>query len=137
MSKVILQQLPRLPPQRPPQQQAIILNSFVRRTQNTDQLKALMKATGAKLGRKGRSRNWLLQADAEQLRQIIEQIYQQDEPSWLWLAKWLTENQLPTSFADLLQIIKNHPGITVKQLMGLTDCTIVEARAALDEAEFL
>ncbi len=115
----------------------IILNSFVRRTDNTDGLKALIKATGAQLTRKGRSRNWLLGVNSQQRQQIIEQLSQaDDETSWQWLAKLLIDTREPTSFAELLSIISNDPAITVKQLMALTDCTIGQARAALDEIEW-
>lgn len=115
----------------------LILNSFVRRTENTTDLKALIKATGANVSRKGRSRNWLLLATQAQQQQIIEQLNQTEQISWLWLGKLLIENRPPVTVADLLAIIKSNPAITVKQLMGLTDCTIGEARIALDEAEFL
>lgn len=119
-----------------PDPDKIILNAFVRRTANTDTLKTLIKATGAKLGRKGRSRHWLLLANPEQQRQIIDQLYQADESSWLWLAKQLGDNRPATTFSQLLDIVRSNPAITVSQLVGQTDCTIGEARAALDEVEW-
>ena len=72
----------------------IILNGFVKRTQNTEMLKEGIKSTGATLSRKGRSRNWQLQADHNQIRKITTLIYQSEEDSWLWLAKKLMMKNL-------------------------------------------
>lgn len=49
---------------------SITLNGFVKRTLNTEVLKVAIKSTGATLTRKGRSKNWLLQANDEQIRNI-------------------------------------------------------------------
>ena len=71
----------------------IILNGFVKRTQNTEVLKEGIKSTGAILSRKGRSRNWQLQADYHQIREITTFIYQSEEDSWLWLAKKINDEK--------------------------------------------
>ena len=112
------------------------LNGFVRRTQNTDQLKAGIKATGATLNRKGRSRNWTLSATHEQFRQIIQFLNESEQDSWLWLIKYLKDNKPPLTYEELLAIATQNPGITLNQLVSLTDCTLIQARKALDAAEW-
>ncbi len=118
------------------QQDQIKLNGLVRRTQNTAQLKQLIRDCGAKLSRKGRSRNWMLQADEQQIEQIIDGIYQKDESSWYWLVKVLAENRQKLSLDELLIMAQSDASLTVTQLMGMSDCTIEQARLVLDKAEF-
>jgi hypothetical protein len=112
----------------------IKLNALVRRTEDSTALKALIRSTGATLSRKGRSRNWLLTADNPLIQQIIDLIYQAEQDSWFWLVKALSENRQKPSCHDLLTLVKSDPSITVTQLIALTDCTLIEARAALDAA---
>ncbi|MEH6345970.1 MAG: ribosome recycling factor family protein [Bermanella sp.] len=114
----------------------IILNGFVKRTLNTDALKAGIKSTGATLTRKGRSRNWILEADSEQIRQIINLISQSGEDSWLWVGKKLYEYRPKLSRAELKKIAKRDPSMTVAQLTLLADCTLIDARTVLDEIEW-
>ena len=115
----------------------IILNGFVRRTLNTDVLKAGIKSTGAKLARKGRSRNWLLQADNHQILKISTFIYQSDEPSWLWVAKKINTEKPQLSLQELRAIVKQNPAITVNQIVALSHCSLTDARIVLDEFESL
>ncbi len=112
------------------------LASFVRRCQQTNQLKALIKASGGKLTRKGRSRHWLLSLPHQQKSELISRLYQSEEPSWLWLAKALAESKRSYSFEELLNLAKQEPSITLNELMSLTDCTISQARRVLDELEW-
>lgn len=114
----------------------IQLNSFVRRINQANQLKTLIKSTGATITRKGRSRNWLLQGDWPQLKSIIEQAQLIDEPSWQWVIKTLQSYQPKPQMAELVDIIKNNPSITLQQLISQTDCTLVEARKAFDVVEW-
>ena len=111
----------------------ITLSGFVRRTENTQVLKVDIRSTGAKLTRKGRSRNWLLEADAEQIREIIKLISQSGENSWLWLTKKLYEDRPKLNSNELRKLAKQNPAMTVAQLTSLTDCSLLEARMALDE----
>ena len=112
------------------------LNSFVRRTSNTNELKRRIISTGATLCRKGRSRNWRLSADTEQLQQIIDIIYSSAEDSWIWLAKTATQSRPLMSHEDLLTEAKKKPAITVNELVASSHCSTAEARAVLDELEW-
>ncbi len=115
---------------------SITLNGFVRRTQNSHVLKAAVKSTGATLTRKGRSRNWILQADSQQIPQIINLISDADEDSWLWVAKKLCEYKPKLNRDELRKIAKQDSAMTVAQLTLLTDCTLIDARTVLDEIEW-
>jgi len=114
----------------------ITLNGFVRRTLNTELLKVGIKSTGAKLSRKGRSRNWTLQANAEQVQQIITLISQSGEDSWRWLTKKLIEERPKLNREELRHIAIQNPSMTVAQLTSLTDCSHLDARIVLDKIEW-
>lgn len=114
----------------------IILPSFLRRVMKAYALKAHIRELGGELNRIGRSRNWQLKANREQLEDIINTIESNQETSWQWVAKKLREHVTYTTFESLLQIAKNKPGITVNELMAKTDCTISQARKVIDEIEF-
>lgn len=114
----------------------ITLSGFVKRTLNTEALKVGIRSTGAKLNRKGRSRNWLLQADSEQIRQIIKFISQSGENSWLWVTKKLYEDRPQLNRDELRNIAKRNPSMTVARLTSLTDCSLLDARIVLDEIEW-
>ncbi|KZN53004.1 ribosome recycling factor family protein [Pseudoalteromonas luteoviolacea] len=110
----------------------IQLNSFVRRVNHASELKSIIKATGAQLNRKGRSRNWRLQGNWSQCELIIQSIQQQDEPSWHWVLEVLNKLKPKPSIADLVDEINANPNITLQQLMIKTDCSLIEARKAFD-----
>ncbi|NRA55268.1 MAG: hypothetical protein HRU23_14080 [Gammaproteobacteria bacterium] len=113
------------------------LLSFQRKTINSYQLKADIRATGAVLMRKGRSRNWILQADNEQIQQIIAHIEQAEQPSWLWLIKVLNKQHQQLTSQQLLNLVERNPAISLNQLIGLTNCTRAQAREAMDQFEWL
>ena len=112
------------------------LNGFVKRTLNTESLKVAIRTTGATLSRKGRSRNWLLQADNEQIQQIIKLISQSGENSWHWVTKHVTKERPKLSRDELRTIAIKNPSMTVAQLTSLTDCSFLDARIVLDEIEW-
>ena len=114
----------------------IKLPSFLRRTMKAYALKAEIRTLGCELHRVGRSRNWQLKANFEQLEKIIDFIEQANEPSWLWLAKKLTSQHQHLSHQALLQLAQQLPEVTVTKLMARTDCTIVQARKVIDELEW-
>lgn len=114
----------------------ITLNGFVKRTLNTERLKEGIKLTGAVLSRKGRSRNWQLQADQNQIREISTLIYQSEEDSWLWLAKKINDEKPQLSQDELRIIIKRNPTMPVSQIVSLTDCSLADVRKVLDEVEW-
>ena len=112
------------------------LNGFVKRTLNTEVLKESIKSTGATLSRKGRSRNWQLQADHNQIRKITALIYQSEEGSWLWLAKKINDEKPQLSQDELRVIVERNPTMSVSQIVSLTDCSLADVRKALDEVEW-
>lgn len=114
----------------------ITLNGLARRTLNTEKLKERIRSTGAKLTRKGRSRVWLLEADNSQIKEISDLIYESGDDSWLWLAKKINAAKPLLGVDELRDIARQHIGITVTQLISLTDCTLAEARIVLDEIEW-
>ena len=114
----------------------IPLNSFVRRTAKTDGLKQLIKSTGAVLARKGRSRNWSLQANNQQLILLIQDIEASGEEGWYWVAKKISEHQPKLTQNELLEYARARSGITLTQLMAATDCKMQEARKVIDDLEW-
>jgi len=114
----------------------IPLNSFVRRTQDHKQLKALVLGTGALLKRKGRSRNWILKADWSQISEILTNVQLAEEPSWQWFINELQKHKPQLSVNELVELIKLQPLITLNQLIAKTDCTLAQAREAIDIVEW-
>jgi len=114
----------------------LTLNSLVRRTEKTADLKKLLKSTGASLLRQGRSRNWSLHASHEQLRAIRKALAQQNEESWGWLAKLLADKQPKLNRDEIKALVKKAPNITIKALSVEADCTLKEAREIIDELEW-
>lgn len=112
----------------------IPIRALAGRTVETFALKALIRETEAVLTRKGRSSNWLLFADKEQMRQIVSDIEQSEQPSWQWLAKLIREKHSQYSFDELRNLVVRNPNITVNQLIAMTDCTLVDARRVIDES---
>lgn len=113
----------------------ITLSSFLRRVIKAYALKTEIRAMGCTLQRKGRSRHWVLSATFEQLEQVVKAIIASEEPTWQWVAKYISEQKQNLSHSELLNIAKSKSGISINQLMARTDCTIVEARLVIDELE--
>ncbi len=100
-------------------------------------LKAHIRQQGCELHRIGRSRNWQLKANFEQLQTIIAFIEISDEASWLWLAKLLRNEYKHLTHNELVKIASTLEDITVSALIARSDCTIAQARAIIDELEGL
>ncbi len=115
----------------------IILSSFLRRSLNAYALKGLIRSTGCELSRIGRSRNWRLIASQQQLQQIINLLAEYDEASWQWLSPFLSKHKMQINHQELMTLIRLNPDITVNELLAKTDCTLTQARKALDEIEDL
>jgi len=115
----------------------ITLPSFLRRTMKAYALKAHIRELGCDLSRIGRSRNWQLKASTRQLQLIVIFINQEQENSWLWLAKLLQSQYLYISHENLLALANRQKNITVASLIALTDCTLIQARKVIDELEGL
>ena len=118
------------------EQVQINLLSFQRKTLNSYLLKAKIRESGAILMRKGRSRNWIFQANSSQIQQIISDIEIAEQPSWLWLVKVLSKQHHQLTASEILNLVKLNPAITINQLVSLTNCTLLQARAALDSFEW-
>ncbi|TWX69769.1 hypothetical protein ESZ36_07440 [Colwellia demingiae] len=115
----------------------INLPSFLRRTMKAYALKAHIRQLGCDLSRIGRSRNWQLKANFDQLQGIIEFIEQKNEKSWLWLAKLLKKEYQHLSHENLLVLATRMENVTIAALIAQTDCTLAQARKVLDELEGL
>ncbi len=97
----------------------------------------MIREQGCILARQGRSRNWLLTANTEQLQAIVSFIEDKNEASWLWLAKHLRKEYQQLSHGCLITLAKRQRINTVSNLMAVTDCTIAQARKVIDELEGL
>ncbi|MBU2869381.1 ribosome recycling factor family protein [Colwellia sp. E2M01] len=115
----------------------ITLPSFLRRTMKAYALKAYIRSLSCELSRIGRSRNWLLKANTSQLEAIVDFIEAEQETSWLWLAKLLKQEYQHLNHEQLLLSAARIENLTVASLMARTDCTLAQARKALDEIEGL
>lgn len=115
----------------------ITLPSFLRRTLKAYVLKAHIRQQGCELNRIGRSRNWQLKANFEQLQTIIAFIDLSNEPSWFWLAKLLRNEYKHLTHDELIKIASTLTDVTISALIARTDCTIIQARAIIDELEGL
>lgn len=113
----------------------ITLPSFLRRTMKAYELKAHIRQQGCELHRIGRSRNWQLKANFEQLQSIIGFIDLSNEPSWLWLATLLRNEYKHLTHGELLRIASTLEEVTINSLIARSDCTIAQARAIIDELE--
>jgi len=120
-----------------PKQAIVTLPSFLRRVMKAYAIKAHIRACGGDLHRIGRSRNWQLKIDRHRMIEVVQLVESADEPSWLWLAKLLRQQNENLSFEEILDIGKRNSGITVNELVLKTDCTIAEARKVIDKLEGL
>ena len=114
---------------------SITLPSFLRRTMKAYQLKTHIRTLGCELHRIGRSRNWQIKANFDQIEKVISFIEQSEESSWQWLAKLLGKQYENLTFDALMNIARKKENITVNELMARTDCTIAQARKVIDELE--
>jgi hypothetical protein len=100
-------------------------------------LKAHIRQQGCELHRIGRSRNWQLKANFEQIQAIIAFTDLSNEPSWLWLAKLLRNEYTHLSHHELLRIASTLENLTISTLIARSDCSIAQARKIIDELEGL
>ena len=114
----------------------ITLPAFLRRTIKAYALKAEIRRIGCELQRKGRSRNWLLTATRDQMREVIAFIDSAGEDSWLWLGKLLQTKLVEWTDNELSDLVRANPQITVNELIAKTDCTVAQARKIIDMVEW-
>ena len=115
----------------------ITLPSFLRRTLKAYILKSYIRKQGCDLHRIGRSRNWQLKANFDQLQAIITFVNLSNEPSWLWLEKLLKNEYTNLTHDELVRIASALEEVTISALIARTDCTIAQARTVIDELEGL
>jgi type VI protein secretion system component VasK len=115
----------------------IKLPSFARRTNKTALLKAQISLSGAKLSRVGRSRNWQLQANFEQLHRVSLFIEEEQEHTWVWLLRLFKSNFQVLTHNELLDIADSLKDLTLSSLIAATDCTLAQARKVIDDLEVL
>jgi len=115
----------------------IILPSFLRRVMKAYALKAKLRALGCELARIGRSRNWQITAPPEIINDAVTLIEESNETTWLWVATKLRKENQQLGHQHLISIAKKNSGITINELMAKTDCTVAEARKAIDELEWM
>jgi hypothetical protein len=113
-----------------------MLPSFLRRALKAFALKAMVRDSGCELQRIGRSRHWRLSATREQMTMIIEQVRDSEEPSWQWLVKLLEQQRGDLTHTEIMNFVVRNPEITVTELVILANCTLADARTALDAYEF-
>ena len=113
----------------------ITLPSFLRKTLKAYALKAKIRELECGLQRIGRSRNWQLKANFEQIQDIISFVNESNEPSWQWLSTLLARQYTHLSHDSLIDVANKLPSITVSSIMARTDCTIAQARKVMDELE--
>lgn len=98
-------------------------------------LKAHIRKQGCELNRIGRSRNWQLKANFDQLQEIITFIELIGEPSWAWITKLLRNKYQYLSHDELLRIASTIKDVTICALIARSDCTMAQARQVIDELE--
>ncbi|KZY67386.1 hypothetical protein, partial [Oleiphilus sp. HI0067] len=108
----------------------------IRRVENAQDLKCLIKDQGVTLTRRGRSRNWTIELNTEQSINLQKSIESAKQESWLWVANLLKKQRPELNLKDLKTLAKEHWPISVNQLMRLTDCTSAQARLVIDEIEW-
>ncbi|MFH0260662.1 ribosome recycling factor family protein [Vibrio mediterranei] len=109
---------------------SVRLNSFVHRVEDKAQVIASASQSGCTLKRIRRSRNWLVIGRKEQLASFALDA----GIGWISVAieKVLSEYKSP-----IQQVLERNPEVTIAELMHESGCTLVEARAAIDEYEGL
>lgn len=110
---------------------SITLNSFVHRVADKSATQALVNQLDCQLKRIRRSRHWQLRGDEIQLRELIKQL-DTEKDQWIIAA---IEKTLPTPVVNLETLLAENSALSVKQLVALTGCSLMEARQALDKHE--
>lgn len=114
----------------------ILLPSFLRRCMKAYAIKSIIRDAGIELSRVGRSRNWQMYANFEQIENAATEIELDGEKTWLWVAKIMRKQFRDLSHEALLNIAKMNNSITINELVQKTDCTVAQARRVIDELEW-
>lgn len=99
-------------------------------------IKSIIRDAGIELSRVGRSRNWQMYANFEQIENAATEIELDGEKTWLWVAKIMRKQFRDLSHEALLNIAKMNNSITINELVQKTDCTVAQARRVIDELEW-
>jgi len=109
----------------------IQLNNFLHRIDCKNTIMELVTQQGCSLKRIRRSKNWSLTGTQNQLIAVSEQLQQ---ARIVWISDAIYK-ALPKPTFDLTAIVQSNPDMTLNRLIAETGCTLIEARAALDEGE--
>ncbi|MFC5077909.1 Ribosome recycling factor [Vibrio thalassae] len=109
---------------------SVRLNSFVHRVEDKAQVIASAALSGCTLKRIRRSRHWLVTGRKEQLAAFALEA----GVGWISVA---IEKVLVDYKSPIQQVLERNPEATIAELMHESGCTLVEARAAIDEHEGL
>lgn len=112
---------------------SIQLNSFVRRVDDKERVIALAVSEKCSLKRIRRSRHWQLSGTELQLTHFKAGLTDIAD-YWIKLA---IEKALPKKQLSLQECLISQPNITINQLVAMTECTVAEARQAIDQFEQL
>lgn len=112
---------------------SIQLNSFVRRVDDKERILALALKEECRLKRIRRSRHWQLSGTELQLNHFKAGLI---DIADYWI-KQAVEKALPKKQLSLQECLLSQPNITVNQLVAETECTVAEARQAIDQFEQL
>ncbi|MGI2171976.1 ribosome recycling factor family protein [Shewanella sp. MF05960] len=121
----------------------IRLPSLIHRigSEKTKQAKAIALQYDCELKRVRRSRNWALIGEALKIQAFTIDLRALDDDGWRYLIQKITTallehaDKLEPLDTKLTRLITETPGITLGELMQLTQCSIAEARIARFNAE--
>ncbi|MBB1439911.1 ribosome recycling factor family protein [Shewanella sp. SG41-4] len=104
------------------------------------QTKVIALQYSCELKRVRRSRNWVVTGDAINIQSFTEQLKTQSDGFGYLIQKIETAllghaDKLEPLEAKLARLIKQTPGITLGELLQLTQCTMAEARVARSNAD--
>jgi hypothetical protein len=110
--------------------------------EKTKQAKVIALQFNCELKRVRRSRNWGVIGEAVNIQSFTEQLKAQNDDNFRYLIKKIETallghaDKLEPLDAKLVRLIKQTPGITLGELMQLTQCTLTEARVARFKVDF-
>lgn len=121
----------------------IRLPSLIHRigSEKTKQAKPIALQYQCELKRVRRSRNWALIGEALNIQAFTIDLRALDDDGWRYLIQKITTallehaDKLEPLDTKLTRLITETPGITLGELMQLTQCSIAEARIARFNAE--
>ncbi|SEG68188.1 ribosome recycling factor family protein [Vibrio hangzhouensis] len=106
------------------------LNSFVHRVEDKTRVMDCARAHQCQLKRIRRSRNWTLSGEKDQLVAFAISA----GVGWISIA---IDKALADYKSPIQRVLERNPEVTIAELIHESGCSLVEARAAIDEYEGL